>query len=133
MRDALAALRWASVAILCAFCLELLLVAVAKGPARFLRSPLDLLDAAVVGCSLAFELALTGVAESVAGLLVVLRLWRILYIMHEARPRAVEEVRSAECRHSLPAAGGAVHACCLLLYITETFPATGVHAYHRGR
>lgn len=83
--DALEVLRWISIGILSLFCLELLFVAAAKGPLRFLTTPLDVLDALVVACSLVFELVLHGIAETVAGLLVVLRLWRVLYIMHEAR------------------------------------------------
>lgn len=87
VRDALVALRWISVGILSLFCVELSVVALAKGPLRFLRSPLDVLDVLVVACSLVFEIVLHGIAESVAGLLVVLRMWRVLYIMHEARSK----------------------------------------------
>jgi hypothetical protein len=45
------ALHWVSIGILCVFCLELLLVAAAKGPLRFLRSPLDVLDLFIVASS----------------------------------------------------------------------------------
>lgn len=82
---ALEGLRWFSVAILSLFCLEIAFVVLVEGPRRYFRSVLSVLDLIVVTCSLVFEVVLTGFAETVTGLLIVLRLWRILHLMDEAR------------------------------------------------
>ncbi|KAI9325106.1 hypothetical protein DFJ73DRAFT_220187 [Zopfochytrium polystomum] len=77
----LAALRHASFAILLAFAVEIALKAFVFGATYFWRSPVHLFDALVVLASIVLDLSLRGVAETVSGLLILLRGWRIVRVV----------------------------------------------------
>ncbi|KAJ3053572.1 hypothetical protein HK097_003949 [Rhizophlyctis rosea] len=70
-----------STAILCLFNIEIALHLIAFGPRYFTHSLLHLFDAIVVITSLALDLALRGKEQEVAGLLIVLRSWRLVRVV----------------------------------------------------
>lgn len=75
-------LRWVSIGILIFMTVELALKLLVFGPAYYTTSWFHTLDVVIVVSSLVLELALHGVAQEVAALLVFFRLWRIIRIMH---------------------------------------------------
>ncbi|KAJ3042931.1 hypothetical protein HDV00_006238 [Rhizophlyctis rosea] len=70
-----------STVILILFNLELIAHLVAFGPRFFTHNALHLFDAAVVITSLILDLVLRGKEQEVAGLLVVLRCWRLVRVV----------------------------------------------------
>lgn len=76
-------LFWTSISILIIFLAELFLLVCAVGPLLFVRNFFYLFDLVIVATSLALELALRAeIAEDVGGLLIFVRLWRLLRISH---------------------------------------------------
>lgn len=91
------ALRYTSIALLSLMVLEFLARAAAVGPARFLRIAAHLLDGVVLVGLLAVEAAVSDrTAEQAVGLLVVLRLARMVRLFFSMRDYASE--RSKEAR-----------------------------------
>eukprot|EP00760_Papus_ankaliazontas_P005022 PhM_4_TR12341/c0_g1_i1/m.68819 len=76
------ALLYTSVTILCIFLFEMSLKMVCFGPISWLKNPLHLLDFCVVLASLISELTLHGSDRIAVSLLVAVRLWKIVRIMH---------------------------------------------------
>jgi zinc transporter ZupT len=74
-------LRYTSITILISFAAELLLMAIGLGH-KFFREPLLVLDAAVVGVSIFFDIALHNISEEFVVLLIIVRLWRFARIFH---------------------------------------------------
>ena len=90
------ALRYASVALLGIMLLEFLARAAAVGPARFLRIPLHALDGLVLVILLAVEVAVSDrAAEEALGLLVVLRLARMVRLLSSMAEYASERRKDA--------------------------------------
>lgn len=77
--------HYASVSILFIFEIELLIVMFGMGP-RFFRSPMLVLDWLVVTVSLVFDLLFVVFVDVV----VVLRIWRVIRIIHGASESVVE-------------------------------------------
>ena len=96
------ALRYASVALLSVMLLELFARAAAVGPSRFLRIPVHALDLGVLLVLLAVEAAVSDrAAEQAVGLLVVVRLARMLRLLASVNEFANErknEARDARVR-----------------------------------
>ncbi|KAI9335040.1 hypothetical protein DFJ73DRAFT_798994 [Zopfochytrium polystomum] len=80
---ATAFLFWLSVTLLVVFALEVLVSVYAKG-LRYLKAPITFIDAVIVYASLFMELYFhfSGMEESSAGAVVVLRIWKIVRAMH---------------------------------------------------
>jgi hypothetical protein len=74
-------LRWITVAILSIFILEHMLILWAHGLAYYRAHWIHLFDFAVVAVSFALTLSLHGKAAELAGMLILLRLWRVLRVM----------------------------------------------------
>ena len=93
------ALRWSSVGLLSLMILELLARAAAVGPLRFFRVPLHALDAAALGGLLGVEAGVSDeAADAAAGLLVVVRVARMLRLLSSLHDYAADERRAAEAR-----------------------------------
>ena len=93
------ALRWTSVALLCAMLLELLSRAIAVGPLRLFRSSVQTLDAAVLVGLLAVEAAVSDrAAEEALGLLVVVRLARVVHLLSSLQEYDSDRRRAVEAR-----------------------------------
>ena len=96
---ALEALRWTSVALLSLMLCELAARALASGPVRFFRVPLHAADAAVLVSLLSIEAAVSDrAAEDALGLLVVLRLARVLRLLGSMQEYAAGERDAAKAR-----------------------------------
>jgi hypothetical protein len=98
-KTAEAVLRWTSVGLLGLMLQELLARAVAVGPLRFFRIPLHVVDAAILAGLLGVEAGVSDrVAEEAAGLLVVVRLARVLRLLSSMHDYASDRRKQAEAR-----------------------------------
>ncbi|KAF2002693.1 hypothetical protein P154DRAFT_488163 [Amniculicola lignicola CBS 123094] len=91
VEDALEALATVGLVFSCIFVLELIASIWAFGITYF-HSRFHIFDASVIIISFAFELALRGVEEEVASLIVVLRLLRVVKIIDEMSVAADEQM-----------------------------------------
>ncbi|KAF2117661.1 hypothetical protein BDV96DRAFT_570641 [Lophiotrema nucula] len=94
---ALEALAYVSLAFSCIFVIELLASVWAFGREYF-HSKFHIFDATIILASFIFELALQGVTEEVASLIVILRLLRVVKIVDELSVGAEEQMKDLEER-----------------------------------
>lgn len=89
-------IHMASIAILCVFAAEIVLLCIGLG-ARFFQHPLYVLDAGIIGAALWLDLTVT--VDQGGGLLILLRVWRLLRIVHGAFTVEHHETRRNEKEH----------------------------------
>ncbi|KAJ1567719.1 hypothetical protein HK405_005012 [Cladochytrium tenue] len=80
-KEWLVILRHLSTGILILFGFEIGLRLFVFGHRYFTRSPVHLFDAAVVILSIVFDFTLRGLAETVSGLIILLRGWRVIRVI----------------------------------------------------
>ncbi|KAI1850236.1 hypothetical protein JX266_004094 [Neoarthrinium moseri] len=87
-----------SLVLSCLFLIELLLSLWAEGPRRYLSSWVSCFDAFVIVVSFAIDIMEHGLAEEIASLVVILRLWRFVKIVNEFNVEASEQTEEIRQR-----------------------------------